>query len=255
MKRYFHYRVNFFCVLALIIVAYPVVGSAGERSTDKPDDIYLIIYTTKSGHTGHVGIAVDNYKIVVRDTVIAGKTVSRYDTLKNLTLTYFDLWGPPVINWDQHNENLPCRYYKLPRSSSEKPITVDYFLTRGLPHSYDYPCDAMLRIKTTPGKDYQIKNIAEAIQQEKNYFNTRQYNCTDYVLLCLNRAFNRQIEAKEYIPFSWSSTPNRFYQAIVAAMKVEIVKKPGDEIKESFFKERILKTEPFNQFTHHEKNK
>lgn len=219
----------------------------------RPQDVYLIIYTTKTGYTGHIGIAVDNYRIVARDTVIGRKKSVIYDTVKNYTLTYYDLWGPSEIRWDEHDKDLPSRYYKLPRSSAEEQITVDHFLTRGLPHSYDYPCDALIRIRTSPTDDYKMKAIAEAIQQEKNYFNTREYNCTDYIILCLKRFMGVELKAKEYIPFRWSSTPNKFYKEVVSTMDVEVIKKAGPEVNESFFKERVFNTVLFNQFINHEK--
>lgn len=235
------------------IVMLPITGFSNAGLASKPQDVYLIIYTTKTGFTGHVGIAVDNYKVIVNDTVINNKESIVYDTVKNYSLTYYDLWGPSTINWDEHSTNLPSRYYKLPRSSAEERITMNYFLTKGLPHSYDYPCDALIRIKTDVSTDHKLKEIAEAIQQERNYFNTREYNCTDYIILCLERLLDTQLEAKEYIPFSWSSTPNKFYKEVISNLNVEIVKKPGPEVNDSFFKERVINTVLFNQSTNHEK--
>lgn len=244
--------------LKFSVLLYVVIQSLGGLCNTsllaKTNDVYLIIYTTKTGSTGHVGIAVDNYKIVAEDTIINKVRAIVYDTVKNHSLTYFDLWGPPTIKWDEHNRNLPARYYKLPRSSSERRITADYFLSKGLPHSYDYPCDAMIRIKTDASKDYRLKSIAENIQQEKNYFNTRDYNCTDYVILCLERLLGIDLKASEYIPFSWSSTPNQFYKEVISSLDVEIIKKAGPEINDSFLKERIINTVLFNQSTNnHEK--
>jgi len=228
----------------LLIMIVPYVGLS---NTHKEDDIYLIVYTTKTGHTGHIAMAVDNYKILVRDTVINNHRTSVYDTVKNNSLTYFDFWGPPNINWDEHDRDLPGRYYKLEK------ITPQYFLTKGLPHSYDYPCDALIRIKTSPATDSRLKNIAEALQMEKQSFNTRKYNCTDYILYCLNRLYNINLEAKEYIPFFWSSTPNKFYKVITSSLEVEIMKAAGSEIDNSFFKERVINTVLFNQLINHEK--
>ena len=236
------------------LVVLSVVALLSTASYASASDIYLIIYTTKTGHTGHVGIAVDNYKIIVKDTILADGQAVVYDTVRNNTLTYYDLWGPSDINLNEHDEDLASRYYKLPRSSAEESLTVDYFLTKGLPHSYDYPCDAMVRISTRPGDDFRLKEIAEAIREEKNYFNSREYNCTDYVILCLNRLLGVELKAREYIPFTWSSTPNRFYREIVSNLKVEIIKKPGPEVSSSFFKERVFNTVLFNQFIDHEKN-
>ena len=230
-----------------------MVAFLNTEVSGKPDDIYLIFYTTKTGHTGHVGIAVDNYRIVVRDTIIGRKVSSVHDTIKNYSLTYYDLWGPSTIQLSEHDEDLPSRYYKLPRSSAEERITPDYFLTRGLPHSYDYPCDALVRIKTNPQDDFRLKNIAESIREERKYFNTRAYNCTEYIILCLNRLLGTELRAREYIPFSWSSTPNKFYTVVVSELDVEIIKKAGPEVNASFFKERVFNTVLFNQFINHEK--
>jgi hypothetical protein len=219
----------------------------------RPTDIYLVIYTTHDGRTGHVGLAVDNYKILVRDTVINRVKTTYNDTVRTVSLTYFDLWGPAEIRWDEHADNLASRYFTLPRSSAEPRITADYFLTRGLPHSYEYPCDALLRLHTSPTMDAHLKEIVAGIQEERPYFNSREYNCTDFVLLCLNRLLHTSLEAKEYIPFTWSSTPNEFYKIIVAHLPVQIIKQAGDEIGKSFVQERLLNSVLYNQSTHHEK--
>jgi hypothetical protein len=241
----------------IITTVYIVILLAGLSETKllaKPQDVYLVIYITKTGYTGHVGIAVDNYKVIARDTVISGVKTVAYDSVKNQSLTYFDLWGPPTIGLDEHDKNLSSRYYKLPRSSSEETLTPDYFLTKGLPHSYDYPCDALIRIETSAAADYKMKDIAEEIQRERPYFNSRSYNCTDYVVLCLNRLFNLDIKAKEYIPFTWSTTPNKFYRIVVSSLEVDIIKDPGSEVNQSFFRERVVNTVLYNQFINHEKN-
>lgn len=219
-----------------------LVPGTGWSGVFKPADIYLVVYTTKHGLTGHVGMAVDNYRITATDTIINNKNVVVYDTVKDLTLAYFDLWGPPSISLTDHDKDLPARYYKLPRTSAEKRITVGSFLTSGLPHAYDYPCDALLRIRTDPASDYRMKEIASRVQSERNYFNSRRYNCTDYILMCLNRMFDINLVATEYIPFGWSSTPNRFYKEVIANLNVDIIKEAGAEVNESFFKERIMNT-------------
>jgi len=206
------------------------------------DDIYLVIYTSTDGKTGHVGIAVDNYKIYVSDEEFDEKIVSVYDTVKNHTLTYFDLWGPPEISVLEHNKNLKPRYFKLPLSSAEKKLSPQYFLTKGLPHAYDTPCDALLKIETTADQDYRLIEIAEQLMSEKKIFHTREYNCTDYIVLCLERLFEVELNTKEFIPFSWSSTPNKFYKEIVLKFPVEKLKDPGELVDGSFFLERIIKS-------------
>ena len=239
------------------IIVYVVILLTGLFQSNllaKPQDVYLVVYITKTGYTGHVGIAVDNYKIIARDTVISGVETVAYDSVKNHSLTYFDLWGPATIGLDEHDKNLSSRYFTLPRSSSEEALTPDYFLTKGLPHSYDYACDALIRLKTSAAADYKMKEIAESIQRERPYFNSRSYNCTDYVILCLNRLFKLDLKAREYIPFTWSTTPNKFYRVVVSSLDVDIIKDPGSQVNESFFKERVVNTVLYNQFINHEKN-
>ena len=241
-------------ILTILTILLPSTRPiAAERNAH--DDIYLVIYTTKKGYTGHVGFAVDNYKVVVREEAQGAETILHYDSVKTHSLTYFDLWGPADIGVGELDQNLAARYYILPRSSSERRITVDYFLSKGLPHSYDYPCDALIRIRTTPAQDAMIKSIAETVRSEKNFFNGRSHNCTDYVLECLNKLFNKNITAKEYIPFQWSSTPNQLYKKIIESLEVEILKAAGEEVNNSFWKERVINTVIYNQFINHEKTK
>ncbi len=208
----------------------------------KLDDVYLIIYATRAGFSGHVGMAVDNYKILVFDEWENGKLKVRYDTVRDGSLTYYDLWGPPEVAFGTYNKNLKARYYKLPRSSAEARITVQTFLQDGLPHSFDYPCDALIRIPTKPGEDYNLKNIVDTIRARYDYFNVRQYNCTDFIVTCLNEQFKKDLKAKEFIPFSWSSTPNKFYQEVIKTFDTEVLKNPGPKINKSFYQERVLNT-------------
>jgi hypothetical protein len=239
-------------LLSMLAIPWVSARAIDTENLIEPDDIYLIFYLSQNGRTGHIGIAIDNYRIVVRDIITDGKEITEYDSVKNYTLTYFDLWGPPEIRVDQHSENLACRYYKLPRTSAEPDITLRYFLSKGLPHAYDYPCDGLLRIHTTPAQDMEMIRIAEEIQLQYPYFNTRHYNCVDYVIQCLNTLFGIQIEAKEYIPFSWSSTPNKLYSSIGEYFDVEVLKDAGNEVSKSFVSERIFHSLFYNQTGKHE---
>lgn len=227
---------NLLIILVFFLLVLP------QSNAEVPEDIYLIIYISKDGKTGHVGMAVDNYKVVVKEDDLPGNTASRYDTIKDNTLTYFDLWGPNDIDLSDHNKNLEARYYKLPRTSAEKKLNVDYFLSKGLPHAYDYPCDALIKIKSTPKADYELKNLASYKSVDKNYFNTRKYNCVDYINECIEEIYGIELNAKEFIPFTWSSTPNKFYKEIIEKMNVDIIKKPSEDVNNSFFKERIIRS-------------
>src|SRR5690606_22911432 len=61
------------------------------------NDIYLLIWFSKNGETGHAGIAVDNYKTVNKkdangnDVLDANGNVVT-EQVKDGTYTYYDLW-------------------------------------------------------------------------------------------------------------------------------------------------------------------
>ncbi len=218
-------------------------------------DIYVVIYTTKDGLTGHVGLAWDNYKIYIDDVEQGGEVTAVTDTVKAHSLSYTDLWGPPDIHLTEYDTNLEPRYYNLPRASSEARITPDVLLSTGLPHAYEYPCDALLKIKTSPAQDYKLKQIVYQLQKEHDYFNPRRWNCSDYVLTSLNELLGTTLEAKEYIPFAWSSTPNMLYKTLVAELEnIKVLKAAGTEIYSSFVKERIINTVLNNRFLQNENN-
>src|ERR1044071_162622 len=47
-------------------------------------NVYIVIYATADGRTGHAGIAIDNYQVHILG--------DKEDTVADGTLTYFDLW-------------------------------------------------------------------------------------------------------------------------------------------------------------------
>lgn len=229
-------------ILFALLSLLPIFLLGHDRHVQEPEDIFIIIYITRPGFSGHVGIAVDHHKILIKDELVDNRFSVRYDTVKSGTLTYFDLWGPPEINFGDYSKNLKARYYRLPRTSAEARITVNSLLTEGLPHSFDTPPDAIIRIKTAAKDDFGMVSVADSIQHARNYFNVRKYNCTDYAITCLNEYFHTALQAKEYIPFYWSSTPNQLYKELIKTFNTEIIKKPGKEIDHSFYRERVLKT-------------
>jgi len=224
-------KLNTTLFLVLLMSMYSFRASATVQ------DIYIIFYASMDGETGHVGIAVDNYTIYINEGID-----SNLDTVKNYTLEYFDLWGPNEIRWHECNKDLKANYYRLPQSSSEEKLSVRYFMEKGLPHKYNYPCDGIVKFSTTPKQDYELRNIVETIEKIHPFFNTRKYNCTDFVIKCLEGLLNISFVSKEFIPFEWSSTPNAFFTELVNKHDVEIIKRPKSKTNKSFFIERIIKS-------------
>ncbi len=230
-----------FPIIFLLIALIQYDVEAADFS-EGAGDLYIIFYITQNGLTGHVGIAVDNYNIRIRDVKHNGRPAVAYDTIKAGHLTYIDLWGPPEISFRELNKDLSPRYYKLPRSSAEERITLNYFLNRGLPHAYNYPCDAVLKVPTSPYEDYLLLKRADSVISKNDYFNPKKYNCTDFVEQLLEAHFGKRIRAKEFLLLAWSTTPNKFYRRLTRHFDVKVIKGPGKKVNRPFFIERFIKT-------------
>lgn len=228
--------------LALLIAVLFRTGAALYASGAGVQDIYIVVYVTENGRTGHAGIAVDNYRIVVRDMVENGTLISRDDTVRLGTLTLFDLWPKKDIGFGEYNENTDPIYFKLPRSSAEGRITPASLLEKGMPHHYKYPCDALLRIPTQPHEDFRLIAYIDSLQTLQPSYNARHYNCVDFIIFCLEKQFRQTLKAKEFVPLSWISTPNRLYRTCVRRLPAEVLRDPGDKVNRSFFRERIIKS-------------
>lgn len=238
---------------SLVLSLLPFWAFGASRIEKDLNDVFIIIYVTQNGTTGHVGIAVDNYSIAIRDVLENGLLVSREDTIKKGNLTFFDLWPQKDLKYGEMNRNTEPQYFRLPRSSAEPAITVETILEKGLPHRYRTPCDAMLRISTRPDEDFKLLAFIDSLPQTRPAYNARHYNCADFAVVCLQQLLHRHIRAKEFVPMSWISTPNKLYRECTRKLPVEVLRDPGKKVKHSFFKERILKS-LFDKKSRHEKN-
>jgi len=204
-------------------------------------DVYFLTYATKDGKTGHSAIVVDNYIIYVTDHLENNIIRYRYDTLKTGTLTYFDFWPEEdhfsIINVGKDTK---ARYNRLPAASYDKEITIDYLKDYGIPHIRNYPCDGILLFKTSPYEDYRLVHFMDSIISLNRPFNVRRFNCSNFVLHGANYVTGRKITAKEFIPFSFSTTPNRLYLKLSKMDGMVVLADPGSKVNGLFFKERII---------------
>lgn len=195
--------------------------------------VYVVIYATLDGKTGHAGIAIDNYDIITSG--------AEEDTVSNGTLTYFDLWpSKDDFGLFSFSKDQEAVYYKLPNAIWSDPITLTVLYDQGIPHREDYPADAILKLKTRPHQDYSLGHYLEQVMAEKKVFNPRFYNCTDFVNKALGLIRGEELKVREFIPFSYTSTPNKLCQALMDLPEIIVIKSPGDRINGSFFQERVL---------------
>ena len=222
----------------LLHIAICIVLSANAAIAN----VYVVFFMTEKGTTGHVGIAIDNYKVLVQESAENGLEQRKLDTISTGSLTFFDLWPEKDVPYGRFNKNTRPWYFQLPRTSAEPKITVESLLYSGLPHRYRHPCDALVQISTTPQQDAELVAFIEQLTQKRPYYNARKYNCADFVRLCLGKVLNKQIKAKEFIPVSWVSTPNKLFKKLKKMPEpVLVLRDPGSKADGSFFVERILK--------------
>ncbi len=225
------------CRFTILMMLLYLQSFAGGLAVDT---IYIVYYATVGGKTGHIGIAVDNYRIVFRE-VKAGKGRKEVsDTIANGKLTYYDLWPEE----DQFTAartamDIPAAYYKLPVSSTEE-ITLNLLYDSGIPHKEFYPCDGILKIKTTWQQDQQLVHLLDSMMETKRLFNAQLFNCADFVRVALEDLLRVDLRSKEFVMTGWSTTPNKLYRSILRLDNVEVIKDPGRKPEGSFLKERII---------------
>jgi len=204
-------------------------------------DVYFVTYATKDGRTGHSGLAVDNYDIYVRDIASGSAVIHNYDTVKKGTLTYFDFW-PEKDHFSIRNvgKDTRARYNKLPAASYDKEITLGYLINYGVPHIKNFPCDGILRLETDPYEDFKLIHFMDSLIAINKPFNVRKYNCSDFILSGACYITDRKIRAKEFIPFSFSTTPNRLFKKLRALTETDVIVDPGKKVNGLFFKERVV---------------
>lgn len=206
-------------------------------------DVYYIFYATINGKSGHAGIAVDNYKVVVKDILNEqNQKIAVYDTIKTKTLSYYDLWPQKdEFNAANVDKDVPAKYFKLPAASWETPITITSLLTNGIPHEEHYPVDGIIQLKSTPQQDTALKKYIETIISKNYPFNVRSFNCADFVEISIEKHCNCSINADELIVLKPSTTPNRLYQELSKLKNSKIIKDASEKAKGAFTIQRLLK--------------
>lgn len=197
-------------------------------------NVYVVIYATRDGKTGHAGLAIDNYNIIVND--------KGTDTVATGTVKYYDLW-PSNDDFGLFSYSKPQKalYYTLPNAIWSQPLSVDFLTRSGIPHREGYPPDAILQIRTTATADFGLTSFIHEVIESKQIFNPRFYNCTDFVSEAVAFVTGKKFRAKEFIPFSFTSTPNKLYKKLIQLEDVESLKTPQHSIRRSFVRERVLK--------------
>ncbi|MEW4925438.1 hypothetical protein [Algibacter sp. 2305UL17-15] len=163
-------------------------------------DVYLIIWFTKSGDIGHVGIAVDNYKKVEEKVMVNGIEVTNVKYVKDGTVTFYD-FAPSEATNDVNDFDKNIRGYL----SSLSNISVEEIKSDGgsfglkdffdVGGEQDSPADGLIQLYTSVSKDNIIKrNLEEQFDKQGEFINEESdeifeffyngvnANCTGFVI-------------------------------------------------------------------------
>lgn len=225
-----------FCLLYMLFIVLSTYAN-----------VYVVIYATNNGHTGHCGLAIDDYYIRVLESKNECQT-STYDTVRTGTLVYFDLWPFKDEYKGNYEGDIAPKYYKLPSARYNQYISVKTLSDQGIPHKYNAPVDGLLAYASTKRQDFEIRKYMDDLMDSNKSFNAMHYNCGDFVLAGINHLLGVQLSAKEYVIKDYVTTPNEIYKVLSSRKDFDIVKDPGDKIKGSFVYERIFAQVPVFQF-------
>jgi len=221
------YRNIFITILGLLL------------TTQLSADIYVILYATYEGKTGHVGLAIDEYKIIVKD-INKRKGLYQYDTIKTGFLKYYDMWPKDErFKLTMASDQL-AKYYSLPSYSTNNLITIKTLKEEGIPHKEHYPVDGILSKSTNLIEDLLLTAHINSVINKNKAFNAVKYNCTDFVLECLLNVTRNLVVERERV-FSFKvHTPNNLFKSLMKQAGFYILKNPGNKIMASFFNDRII---------------
>jgi hypothetical protein len=223
MTRRLHHTI---LILSLSLLSLPSLAN-----------VYVIIYATRGGRTGHAGVAVDNYQ--VQDGI------NTTDTVSDGTLTYYDLWpADDDFGLFSLSKDREARYYKLPNAIWPAPLTIASLYDAGIPHREHYAPDALLMFRTTLKNDYLLKNFLDSAIRTPHPFNPRHFNCSDFVILALRQVTGKHIRAKEFMPFAFTTTPNKLCRRLMRLRDTVVIKSPGNKVKGAFLWERVFAKKP-----------
>jgi RHS repeat-associated protein len=160
------------------------------------NDIYLLIWFSKNGETGHAGVAIDNYKTVNKkdsngNNILDknGKPVT--EQVKDGTYTYYDLWPNDAVGDTELQDNVDADYTKGIKINSLKDLmSKDPTGTRtGHVTAEGRSADGIVQIPTNSLQDAKAKKVAENdIKNDKDY-NGCFNNCSTYAQRIINAAY------------------------------------------------------------------
>ena len=227
--------------------AYNYVANTPLMAID-PDgkDVYLLVWKTKEGESGHAAIAVDNYKMVETKVVESGKEITKTEWIKDGTVTFYDLWPEKPVGNFALQSNVNADYNKRIVDVSDL-TKKDVSISGEIGHVSQYgesmtengfkerPADGVVKITSEYTTDTKVKAKLEAIQKSGASYNGCTNNCSTFAQYGL-KILDPKIDASQKItPTGGLSlvykeanavAPNNLFNAATKMKGAEIIKGP-----------------------------
>lgn len=174
-------------------------------------DVFLIVWTTGTAgaEVGHAAIAISN----------------------NDAYSFYDNW-PGEVTYFLHPLHLRDAKKEKKADRNEGVIINDiedfvnnypnYF--RGDSKSIDGPSErvapnAVLRLSTTKEEDEMIIKELNRMNEEDKIYSGQYFNCSTYVSLALEAAFNEELGVEHIIWQQYAVTPNQLWKDVISMAK------------------------------------
>jgi hypothetical protein len=202
-------------------------------------DVYLVVWFSKDGETGHAGIAVDNYKMVEQRS--ESGEITGYAAVPDGTVTYFDLWPKAPVGKTQLQKGVTPDYgagvilnkadlLATDPSASGKVGNVSEFGERRAP-------DGVVSISSSYVDDVLLRVEAKSKISNNEQYNACDNNCSTFSQDLINTISTVNIDASQEIKpkgtlkilgYGDASTvaPNNLYNKATEAPGANVLKGP-----------------------------
>jgi hypothetical protein len=159
---------------------------------EKGEDVYLTIWYSADGETGHAGIAVDNYKTVEKrdkegHVIYDEKGNAKTEQVKDGTVTYYDFWpgvGAGKKNFDEPQKGTVQKIEGL---------TLDDIKTKDIGNGEHRAAEGVIQFTADARATNAVKDYADQQYQDQTknnvQYNGLTNNCSNFALDCMNQLY------------------------------------------------------------------
>ncbi len=217
--------------------AYAINNTINATDPDGKD-VYLVVWKSKDGETGHAAIAVDNYKKAEKKVMVKGKEVTKTIWVKDGTVTIYDLWPEKPVGKTELQDNVTDDYNKRVDNVADltkKDVSVSGESGKVSEFGEGRAGDGVVQITSDYSTDTKVKAKLDAIQKSGADYNACTNNCSTFAQEGL-KVLDAKIDASQTVkptgPLAlWYKeakvvAPNNLYNAAAKMKGATVLKGP-----------------------------